>query len=114
MLMNLIRAALNSIGPTPEGPGFDRFSNRWPKFLGCCCAAVMSTMLLAGALSLLDQRHGSGTAIEWAVPALLSILIWFFAGQAWLYYTLTFAPWSAQYLRVWWRATGAQDSSQDQ
>lgn len=103
-----VHSILTALAPTPDGPQHDQFANRWTKCLACLCASVLSAALLAGAVSLLEHRDGNGTMIEWAGPAFFAILTWLSAGQAWLYWTLRLAPWSAQYLQVWWRVTGGQ------
>lgn len=103
---NNANSLLRALAPTPDDPEYDRFSRRWVKFWACTGGALASVALLASATTILDQRHGNGTFFEWVGPFLFAMMIWLFVGQAWLYYTLRLAPWSPQYLRVWWRATG--------
>lgn len=95
-----------ALAPTAEGSNYDRFSHRWSKFWFCVGGVVMSTALLASSLKVLEERTGTGTALEWLGPALFGIGLWLALGQAWLYYTLRHPRWSGPYMWIWWRTTG--------
>lgn len=112
-MVRIAKSLLRALMPTPAAPGLDRFSYRWLKFWACLGAAIAFAVLLAGAIAVLEGRHGYGTALEWSGPFLVALLMWRLLGWAWMYYTLGLAPWSYEHLRIWWRVTCDSDPNRN-
>lgn len=85
------------------------FKHRRAKAAFCAVALLASISLTAAAVRVVLDRHGLGTPLEWAGPALFAGCAWRFAGWSWMYITQRHAPWSYEYLRIWWRMTGRRD-----